>query len=36
MAGKTRDPDDEAFFWWKWTMIGALIYVGVVFAFILN
>ena len=36
MAGKTRDPDGETFFWWKWTMIGAAIFVGVVFAFILN
>jgi hypothetical protein len=36
MAGKTRDPDSEAFFWWKWTMIGVLIYVGVVFVFILK
>ena len=36
MAGKTRDPDSEAFFWWKWAMIGAVVYIGVVFAFILN
>jgi hypothetical protein len=35
MAGKTRSPDSEAFFWWKWTMIGAVAFVGVVFAFIL-
>lgn len=36
MAGKTRDPDNEAFFWWKWAMIGGLVYISVVFAFILN
>ena len=36
MAGKTRDPDNEAYFWWKWATIGALVYVGVVFAFVLN
>jgi hypothetical protein len=36
MAGKRRDPENEALFWWKWTMIGAVIYVGVVFAFILR
>jgi len=36
MAGKTRTPDEDAFFWWKWTMISVLVYAGVVFAFILN
>ena len=36
MAGKTRDPDSEAFFWWKWTMGGAVVFIGTVFAFILN
>ncbi len=36
MADKTRTPGDEAFFWFKWTMIGATIFIGVVFAFILS
>lgn len=36
MAGNTRDPDKEAFFWTKWAMIGALVFIGVVFAFILK
>lgn len=35
MAGKARTPDNEAFFWWKWTMIGAVVFVSVVFAFVL-
>lgn len=36
MAGKTRNPDSEARFWWKWTMMGGLVFVGVIFTFILN
>jgi hypothetical protein len=36
MAGKTRPPDEEASFWFTWTMAGATIFVGVVFAFILS
>jgi hypothetical protein len=36
MAGKTRTPDEDAFFWWRQTMIGIVVFVGVVFAFILN
>ncbi len=35
MAGKTRTPDSEAFFWWKWAMIGGAVFVGVIFAFVL-
>jgi len=36
MAGKTRNPDNEAFFWWRWAMTGVFIFAGVVFAFILK
>lgn len=36
MAGKKRKPDEEASFWFTWTMAGATIFIGVVFAFILN
>ena len=36
MAGKARKPDEEASFWFTWTMVGATIFVGVVFAFILS
>jgi len=36
MAGKTREPGDEAFFWFKWTMAGAMLFIAIVFAFILS
>lgn len=36
MAGKNRRPDEEARFWFTWTMGGALIFVAVVFVFILR
>jgi hypothetical protein len=35
MAGKTRDADQETKFWWGWTMVGAAVYIAVVFGFIL-
>ena len=34
--GEERDPDGEASFWFKWALIGAAVYVGVVFWFILK
>jgi hypothetical protein len=33
---KERDPDTEAQVWFRRTMIGAAIYISVVFAFILR
>ena len=36
MADKKRKPDEEASFWFTWTMAGATIFIGVVFAFILS
>lgn len=36
MASRTRKPDEEATFWFTWTMAGAVVFVSVVFLFILN
>ncbi len=35
MAGPDLAPNDEAKRWFKWTMIGVVLYVGAVFVFIL-
>ena len=34
--GEERDSDGEASFWFKWAVIGAAAYIGVVFWFILR
>ena len=36
MAGKAREPDEEASFWFTWTTVGATVFAAVVFAFILS
>jgi len=36
MGGEGRKPDEEASFWFTWTMIGAVAFISVVFIFILR
>lgn len=35
MADEEEDPNKEAGWWFKWTVVGAILYVGAAFAIIL-